>query len=522
MKIIELSSPITLQYVLQVEKERVANRDKEAVAIIYTGTIQGGKETVGLYARKSQESEERQVQSIEWQLVWWFTQVEVSDLQLKIVIIETKSAKEPWREWFNHLMWYYNTWKEDHIICWELNRLSRNPVDEWVIKWLVQRWLVKTIISTNGVCDGSNILAMSMYFGMATQYIIDLKKNVARWVQQKIEKWWCVWFVPRWYRNNKETNEPEIVWDCTWYVKKAFQMRAKKFSYRVIWEELFKLGFKNKKWKSYSAGSIQNMITNKFYIWLAKYSWVHYEASHEIFITKKLWDKANADAQSFTPIENSREAFPFKWIIKNFHTKRDLTVEWKKNKTIIHYVAGSRYDKAIRVRINQNDIIQAFEDKIWDYILPKKLEAEFMKWCHKYYKELLKENKRVVQVFQRKKEQLQIKIDGAFDLYCERVMTLDAYKKKVNKMEIQVKEIDEEIKSHGNVDAQIKEEACKTIALLCNLTDKRKNASSNEKILIIKFIVVALYLDNKKQLHIEENELFKGIKKYNCTDWQGQ
>jgi hypothetical protein len=65
MKIIELSSPITLQYVLQVEKERVANRDKEAVAIIYTGTIQGGKETVGLYARKSQESEERQVQSIE-------------------------------------------------------------------------------------------------------------------------------------------------------------------------------------------------------------------------------------------------------------------------------------------------------------------------------------------------------------------------------------------------------------------------------------------------------------------------
>jgi hypothetical protein len=44
MKIIELHTPITLEYALQVEKEKVAKKDKEAVAIIYTGVVQNKKE----------------------------------------------------------------------------------------------------------------------------------------------------------------------------------------------------------------------------------------------------------------------------------------------------------------------------------------------------------------------------------------------------------------------------------------------------------------------------------------------
>ena len=80
----------------------------------------------------SQESEARKIAKREW-------------LEIIEVFRETKSAKEPWRPKFNEMMSYFTKKKADCIITWKLNRLARNPVDEWTIKWSIQNGIVKTI-----------------------------------------------------------------------------------------------------------------------------------------------------------------------------------------------------------------------------------------------------------------------------------------------------------------------------------------------------------------------------------------
>jgi hypothetical protein len=49
----------------------------------------------------------------------------------------------------------------------------------------------------------------------------------------------------------------------------------------------------------------------------------------------------------------------------------------------------------------------------------------------------------------------------------------------------------------------------------------RKNANYVQKAKILKIILVELFVDTKKQLYIQEKELFESVKVLNGCQWQG-
>ena len=157
-----------------------------------------------IYCRKSTDRSDRQQLSIEAQekearriaLKEWLEIVEIFK--------ETMSAKEPWRPLFNKMMSLFNSWKADCIITWKLNRLARNPIDEWTIKWSIQSGIIKAIYTESEAFKSwDNVLIMWMHFWMSTQYILDLQRDIKRWMKQKIENWWVCQKAPLWYINNK-------------------------------------------------------------------------------------------------------------------------------------------------------------------------------------------------------------------------------------------------------------------------------------------------------------------------------
>ena len=157
-----------------------------------------------LYARKSSESEERQVQSIDDQRRVMLEFAAARGLEVVEEICESKSAKAPGqRPGFDRLLSLIERGRADAILCWQVNRLTRNAIDAGKLSWLLQNDVLHCIQTPDKhYLPSDNVLLFSIETGTATQYILDLKKNVARGTKSKLAAGWSPHRAPEGYRNN--------------------------------------------------------------------------------------------------------------------------------------------------------------------------------------------------------------------------------------------------------------------------------------------------------------------------------
>ena len=157
-----------------------------------------------IYLRKSTDTEDRQIQSIEDQK----KELEriARELHLKVVgtYQENMSAKKPGRPQFNEMLLEVEKGKAQGILCWRLNRLARNPIDGGKIQWLLQEGVLQSVWTPGKEYKtGDNVLMMSVELGMANQYVLDLSRDVKRGLLSKAEKGWCPTRAPIGYKNDK-------------------------------------------------------------------------------------------------------------------------------------------------------------------------------------------------------------------------------------------------------------------------------------------------------------------------------
>ena len=91
-----------------------------------------------LYARKSTDVEDKQVLSIEAQLAELRALAKREGLEIAVEFTESRTAKVPGRPVFNDMMNRVQRGEAQGIICWKLDRLARNPVDDGLVRWLLQ------------------------------------------------------------------------------------------------------------------------------------------------------------------------------------------------------------------------------------------------------------------------------------------------------------------------------------------------------------------------------------------------
>ena len=159
-----------------------------------------------LYARKSTDTEDKQVQSLDDQ-VKYMTELAKRD-GLHIVgepIRESQSAKRPdARPKFKALLEEIETGKIDGIICWKLDRLSRNPADSGRIQQLLQDGKLQHIQTTEkSYFPEDNAIVFSVEAGMSNQYIRELATNTKRGMRSKAEKGDKPGVPPIGYLNNR-------------------------------------------------------------------------------------------------------------------------------------------------------------------------------------------------------------------------------------------------------------------------------------------------------------------------------
>ena len=160
-----------------------------------------------IYARKSTESEDRQVLSIDSQVREVRQLAARHGVVVAEVLMESRSAKAPGRPVFGQLVRRIQRGEVAGVLCWKMDRLARNPYDSGVILQAQADGKLERIITSDGVKtpDGNDRLMGTFELAFATKYIDDLRANVKRGNRARFEKGWPNHLPPIGYLNDKTT-----------------------------------------------------------------------------------------------------------------------------------------------------------------------------------------------------------------------------------------------------------------------------------------------------------------------------
>ena len=167
------------------------------------------------YSRKSSEDSQRQVASIGDQINALSALAEREGLSLvRSPFTEERSAKDPGRPVFNDVLRRIEAGEANALLCWDIDRLSRNPIDNGQLQWMLQKGVIK-VIKTPGRSyypEDAGLL-MSIEGGRATDYVMRLSKNVKRGLGGKVAKGIRPGPAPIGYLNVGEEGDKTIVKD---------------------------------------------------------------------------------------------------------------------------------------------------------------------------------------------------------------------------------------------------------------------------------------------------------------------
>ncbi len=468
-----------------------------------------------IYARKSTEDSWSQVASIQDQLDFCNRLLKEKWFELVQLIKEEKSAKTPWREWFAEMVELLKKWKAENIITWKMDRLARNPLEWWIIQQLLIDWKIKSIYTFEQEFKSSdNILISSLLFWMSSQFSRNLSMDVIRWMKSRFNKWKTLYKAPFGYNNvitkdwEKVVEQDEIK---SKYVLEIFLRRQK-------WETLQQIAdFMNTTWLKTDSGkifrnqTIQAILRQTYYYWEVKYNWDVNVWLHKPIISKKLYDEVNKDNKSYLKV--SQEFF-FKWFIrwmdwriftytekKWYKYYHEQNIKWRKN-----------------IFINEDVIFKEVWKIIENYKLSEELKTEFRNFIISENESIISENKKETKFLEAEIWKIKSTIWTATNKLMEWVISDDEFKvfrkTKYDELIIMKNKLEALEQYENNIIDTIE----KFMELFFFLWNTYKKGSEKVRAEIIKNIFMELKIDNKKQLHLKENELFKFIRELNSVN----
>lgn len=274
-----------------------------------------------LYARKSTESEERQVLSIDSQIKEMLELAEREGLEIVAMKRESHSAKEQGqRPVFNEIVDEIKAKKYNAILTWAPDRISRNAGDLGKIVDLMDAGLLHEI-RTYGqkFSNNPNEKFLLMILGSQAKLENDNRGvNVKRGLRTRAEMGLWAGTAPLGYLNQRHMDrkcQVVIDPDRAPVVKKMFEKVAyEKWSGRKVYNWLrFEANFYTRGNKPLTLSGVYRVLTHSFYYGVferPKNSGNWYQGKHEPIITKELFDQVQAQLKRDN-IQRENKEFAF-------------------------------------------------------------------------------------------------------------------------------------------------------------------------------------------------------------------
>src|SRR3989338_8289846 len=400
-----------------------------------------------IYARKSTDDDDRQILSIEAQLVELRALAKRENLSVCKELVEAKTAKEPGRPLFNSLLSSLEKGEAEGILAWHPDRLARNSVDGGKIIYLLDRGVIKDLkfptLRFDNNAQGKFML--SIVFGQSKYYIDALSENIRRGIRLKLSKGiWPQW-APIGYLNDRKTRTIILDEGKAPFIKRVFELYSTgKYTLEEIRNKINPLGMAGRKNKPLSISQYQTILKNPLYYGVFRYKGEMYEGTHEPIITKKLFDRCQDVMTNRGKPKKAKRHFVLRGLMRCGECGRMITAELQKGHT--YYRCTKRLTNCMQKYVREEALATQIQS-----ILQKVSLCD--DWTKNILEQLEKDKNSCVQSSLPQQQNLELQItdmdnknNRLIDVYLEGAISLEEYQRKKELLINKKKELQESLK----------------------------------------------------------------------------
>ena len=467
-----------------------------------------------LYARKSTDVEDKQVLSIEAQLVELRAYAHNENLQIIDELVEKKSAKTPGRPVFAELLKRIERGEANGIIAWHPDRLARNSVDGGQIVYLLDQTHLSNLKFPTFWFENTSQgkFMLSIAFGQSKYYVDNLSENTKRGLRQKVRRGEMPGRAPLGYINDMRTKTVVVDKRRAPLVVEAFERYARGDQrLQDIANFLASNGIKTKGGRPLKKDQIAKMLTNPFYYGHFRYAGEVFEGKHTPIVSKKLFDTVQTvfEGRHHKRTTKTNEPKPLCGLLRCGSCDMMITGEnqtkRQKNGNVHHYVYYHCTKKRKNIprcpepHVRQELLDEQLSEMLLEYAMP-------MAWADKL-RELMDKDVNYQQTRNRMQTtdlqatiaQLSAKLQRLLDSYLDQDIDRDTYINKKAEMMSQKKSFEEKLSKlmlSQNLWLEPMKKWIETAVSICKIANS--NDLIAKKSLCLDIFGSNLVLENKK------------------------